>query len=98
MLHTNIESSFFSSSSSGFVDVLLFSGDGLKEYCVDDRKSDESLVEAVGSALGRESVAGDVGNDILKDKNTCFQLEHVNTYCDTKKLFSFKSATFVLMH
>lgn len=72
MLHTNIESSFFSSSSSGFVDVLLFSGVGLKEYCVDDRKSDESLVEAVGSALGKESVDCDVGDDILKNKRICF--------------------------
>lgn len=31
------------------MDVLLFSGEGVKEYCVEGRNSDESLVEAVGS-------------------------------------------------
>lgn len=61
MLHTNIESSFFSSSSlrSGFVDVLLFSGDGLKEYCVEERNSEVSLVDAVGSESGRSFVVDD---------------------------------------
>jgi hypothetical protein len=52
MLQTYAESSFFSSDSSslssGFVDVLLFSGDGVKEYCV-DRCSVLSLVDAMGS-------------------------------------------------
>lgn len=54
MLQTYIESSFFSSSSlrSGFVDVLLVSGGGVKEYCVDVRKSGVLLVEAVGSESG----------------------------------------------
>lgn len=57
ILHTNIESSFFSPSSvrSGFVDVLLVSGEGLKEYCVDER-----LVEVVGSESGKTSVSCEV--------------------------------------
>lgn len=63
MLQTNIESSFFSSSSlkSGFVDVLLFPGVGVKEYCVEGR---QSLVEVVGSESGKTSVACDVDDDI----------------------------------
>lgn len=67
MLQTNIESSFFSSSSlrSGFVDVLLVSGDGVNEYCVDERKSDGSLVEAVGSDSVWAS-CDDVDDDICK--------------------------------
>lgn len=61
MLQTYIESSFFSSSSlrSGFVDVLLFSGVGVKEYCVDDRNSEGSLVEGNGSDSGWSDVVVD---------------------------------------
>lgn len=69
ILQTYIESSFFSSDSSslasGFVDVLLFPGDGVKEYCVDDRLSVESLVEAEGSASVKGSVVCEVDVDIL---------------------------------
>jgi len=69
MLQTNIESSFFSSSSlrSRFVEVLLFSGEGVKEYCVDLRGS---LPEVVGSESGKTSPShtvscDDVGDDIF---------------------------------
>jgi hypothetical protein len=61
ILHTYAESSFFSSSSlrSGFVDVLLFSGEGVKEYCVEGRVSGVSLDEVVGSESGKGSGACD---------------------------------------
>lgn len=67
MLHTYIESSFFSSSSlkSGFVDVLLLPAEGVKEYCVDDeRGSEDSLVDGAGSESGRDSGAYEVDDDI----------------------------------
>jgi hypothetical protein len=76
ILQTYIESSFFSSDSSslasGFVDVLLFPGAGVKEYCVDDRLSVESLVEA-DSAKG--SVVCEVDVDIL---NGSFKRRKIN--------------------
>lgn len=59
MLQTNIESSFLASSSSlssGLVDVLLFSGEGVKEYCVDGRGSEVEFVEVVAS--DSENISG----------------------------------------
>lgn len=75
MLHTYIESSFLSSSSlvSGFVDVLLFSGDGLNEYCVDRGGSAAAVSPAV------------VDDDEFIVSVKVGECNHVNELCECKK-------------